>query len=81
MPADPLELIWLWTLPTPDSVVHALVRPRQPAGWELCVLQDDDPVVCETFLTESQAREYAEALRQRLEPVLGASPVERRRAG
>lgn len=81
MPAEPLDLSRIWTLTTQDSVLHAIVRPREPAGWELCVLQDDDLVVCETFVGEAQAREYAEALRKRLEPKLSAAPVARRRAG
>jgi hypothetical protein len=81
MPAEPLDLSWIWTLTTQDSVLHALVRPREPAGWELCVLQDNDLVLSESFLGEAQARDYAEALRKRLQPALGAAPVPRRRAG
>jgi hypothetical protein len=81
MPAEPLDLSWIWTLTTQDSVLHALVRPREPAGWELCVLQDNDLVLSESFLGEAQARDNAEALRKRLQPALGAAPVPRRRAG
>jgi hypothetical protein len=69
MAAGPLEFAWLWKVQTPDSVLRGVVRPRDPVGWELCVLQDDELVLRETFFDEQQAREYGDALRRRLEPL------------
>lgn len=81
MAAGPLDCAWLWTVNTPDSVLQGFVRPHPPIGWELCVLQDDELVVSEPFFTEEQAREYGEALRRRIEPLLrDAQQLDRRRA-
>lgn len=82
MSPTPLECAWLWTVRTPESVIQGIVRPHEPVGWELCVLQDDDLVLRETFFSEDQAREYGEALRRRVEPLWrDAQGIEPRRAG